>query len=89
MVIVDPAGLHHIRELGPQGAGAAAGSIYRWLGLQDAAAFPDAVRQAITREGQAKFHSYSNGEKQCIHAVGPDFRRTFATEDSASAQLEE
>eukprot|EP00969_Alexandrium_andersonii_P299520 13242023-Alexandrium_andersonii.AAC.1 len=42
MVIVDPAGLHHIRNQGPQGAGAAAGSIYRWLGLRGAEAFPDA-----------------------------------------------
>eukprot|EP00969_Alexandrium_andersonii_P053418 2348496-Alexandrium_andersonii.AAC.1 len=49
LAIVDPAGIHHIQEHGPRDAGAAAGSIYQWLGLRDAASFPEAVRQAITR----------------------------------------
>eukprot|EP00969_Alexandrium_andersonii_P194079 8573331-Alexandrium_andersonii.AAC.1 len=69
MAFVDPAGIHHIRDLGPQDAGGAAGNIYQWLGLRDAAAFPEDVRRAITRVGQAKLHAYGkNGEKQCIHA---------------------
>eukprot|EP00969_Alexandrium_andersonii_P129784 5736773-Alexandrium_andersonii.AAC.1 len=49
MAFVDPAGLNHIQALGPRGAGGAAGYIYRWLGISDDSAFPEDVRQAVTR----------------------------------------
>eukprot|EP00969_Alexandrium_andersonii_P006903 301535-Alexandrium_andersonii.AAC.1 len=90
MAFVDPAGLNHIQTLGPKDAGGAARFIYQWLGIRDDAAFPEDVRQAITRVGQAKFHAYgAEGEKKCIHAVGPDFRGSYATEEPAIQQLEE
>eukprot|EP00969_Alexandrium_andersonii_P148811 6578782-Alexandrium_andersonii.AAC.1 len=90
MVIVDPAGLHHIEKFGPENAGGAACPIYQWLGIRDDEAFPEDVGQAITRIGQAKYLAYgAQGEKKCIHAVGPDFRDTYATEESAIPQLEE
>eukprot|EP00969_Alexandrium_andersonii_P227815 10061493-Alexandrium_andersonii.AAC.1 len=90
MAFVDPAGLHHIQTRGPKNAGGAAGYNYQWLGIRGDAAFPEDVRQAITREGQAKFHAYgADGEKKCIHAVGPDFRDSYATEEPAIQQLEE
>eukprot|EP00969_Alexandrium_andersonii_P311490 13763789-Alexandrium_andersonii.AAC.1 len=50
MAFVDPAGLHHIQTHGPKNAGGAAGYNYQWLGIRDDAAFPEDVRQAITRD---------------------------------------
>lgn len=86
---VDPAGLHHIRG-GPGGAGGAAGVIYKWLGIYDSPAFPEAVRESITKPLQAKFHAYGdNGEKKCIHVVGPDFRTRHYTREEAEAELAE
>ena len=70
---VDPAGLHHIQQLGPAGAGGAAGAIYEFLGIRRDAAFPPEVVAAVTGTGQAKAHCYPSGT--CIHVIGPDFRR--------------
>eukprot|EP00438_Fugacium_kawagutii_P020857 Skav209429 [mRNA] locus=scaffold805:100482:102260:- [translate_table: standard] len=88
-VLVDPAGLLFIQEKGPAGAGGAAGANYKWLEINEDQSFPTAVKEAITEECQAKFHSYANGMKKCIHVVGPDFRTsddTF-TEDDAVDKL--
>ena len=72
-VIVDPAGLPYVSGQRPPGAaGAASASIYKFLGLAAAPAFPDAVVAAIARAGDAKLHAY--GERKCVHVVGPDFR---------------
>mmetsp|Transcript_83715 Transcript_83715/g.132676 ORF Transcript_83715/g.132676 Transcript_83715/m.132676 type:complete len:224 (-) Transcript_83715:52-723(-) len=75
-VLVDPAGLHHIRG-GPFGAAGAAGANYQWLEISEAEAFPEDVQEAITTECQAKYHAYADGRKKCIHVVGPDFRDCF------------
>ena len=69
-VIVDPAGLRFIQDLGPAGAGAASGAIYSWLKIGLNAQFPADVRREVRREGDAKLHKY--GHKQVIHVVGPD-----------------
>eukprot|EP00969_Alexandrium_andersonii_P332316 14685219-Alexandrium_andersonii.AAC.1 len=58
MVIVDPAGLRHIQQHGPQGAGGAAGHIYEWLGIGSFGAFPGQVKSAISRPLLAKYCEY-------------------------------
>eukprot|EP00808_Paulinella_micropora_P010482 g21474.t1 len=71
--IVDPAGLPYVSgKLSPQQAGAASKSIYSYLGLKDA--FPPEVKTAITSPCDAKYHCYQ-GEKHCVHVVGPDFNQ--------------
>lgn len=82
-VITDPAGLHHIRGVA-EGAGGAAGSIYKWLGLTGR--FPEEVRAAVQGTGDAKFHEYPGGKK-VIHAVGPDFRQGKWSEREATIEL--
>jgi len=72
-VALDPAGLDHIRERGPDGAGGTAGTIYKWLGIQNDAAFPVDIKKAIKAPLAAAFHGYPN-DKQVIHVVAPDFR---------------
>ena len=84
--IVDPAGLHYIRN-GPGGAGGAAGQIYRWLGIGEDAEFPAAVRSAIQAPLQAKMHFY--GMKACLHVVGPDFSDRSCSREEAIAELTE
>lgn len=82
LAIVDPAGLHHIQPPGrPAGAGGAAGSIYKWLGINDAPSFPLDVIAAIRAPGDAKYHCYSP-QRHVIHAVGPDLRQAHS-EDAA------
>mmetsp|Transcript_27779 Transcript_27779/g.62006 ORF Transcript_27779/g.62006 Transcript_27779/m.62006 type:complete len:476 (+) Transcript_27779:370-1797(+) len=93
--VVDPAGLRHIPPPGqpPGGAkGAGAGeSIYRWLGIHDAPAFPAAVAAAVTKPGDACHQSYAlegGSEKaQVIHAAGPDLRKGEWTVATAEAEL--
>ena len=85
--IVDPAGLHHIRN-GPGGAGGAAGQIYRWLGISEDVEFPAPVREAIQAPLQAKMHFY--GLKACLHVAGPNFgNRTACSREAAIAELTE
>lgn len=72
VAILDPASLHHIQAQGPSGAAGASGAIYRAARIQGDAMFPLKVVSAIQVELQAKLHTY--GEKQVIHAVGPDLR---------------
>lgn len=96
--IVDPAGLHFIQN-GPQGAGGAAGQIYRWLQL--GSQFPPSVRDQITRAGEAKFNMYYGNHhsavmevlpihKPIIHVVGPNFQHTpDIHQQDALAQLKE
>ena len=74
VVIVDPAGLHHIQGV-PKGAGGAAGSIYRWLGaaLPEDEPFPARVRDEILTATHASRYCYADGKKCVIHAVGPNF----------------
>ena len=78
--IVDPAGLPFIQN-GPRGAGTASGEIYRWLGIADDDAFPEAVRAAITAPLQAKLHFHA--QRAVIHVVGPDFRGRQARGEDA------
>eukprot|EP00759_Apiculatamorpha_spiralis_P011979 PhF_6_TR19088/c0_g1_i1/m.28075 len=88
IVIVDPAGLHHIHgETGPQGAGGASGSIYKWLGIDQLTSFPSIVKQRITRDGDACFYSYDNNTKNVVHVVGPDFRKGEWTRRAAVTAL--
>eukprot|EP00322_Chrysochromulina_rotalis_P015374 CAMPEP_0115852504 /NCGR_PEP_ID=MMETSP0287-20121206/13032_1 /TAXON_ID=412157 /ORGANISM="Chrysochromulina rotalis, Strain UIO044" /LENGTH=223 /DNA_ID=CAMNT_0003306571 /DNA_START=25 /DNA_END=696 /DNA_ORIENTATION=+ len=82
--IVDPAGLHHIRN-GPRGAGGAAGQIYDWLGISDNDAFPIPVRSAIQAPLQAKLQFY--GMKACLHVVGPDFNQRRCSQEQALDEL--
>eukprot|EP00316_Scyphosphaera_apsteinii_P013641 CAMPEP_0119326166 /NCGR_PEP_ID=MMETSP1333-20130426/67698_1 /TAXON_ID=418940 /ORGANISM="Scyphosphaera apsteinii, Strain RCC1455" /LENGTH=204 /DNA_ID=CAMNT_0007334393 /DNA_START=147 /DNA_END=761 /DNA_ORIENTATION=- len=82
--IVDPAGLHHIRN-GPRGAGGAAGQIYRWLDIADDDAFPLPVCSAIQAPLQAKLHFY--GTKACLHVVGPDFNGRSCSHGQALGEL--
>ena len=64
-VIVDPAGLPYVSGQRPPGAaGAASASIYKFLGLAAAPAFPDAVVAAIARAGDAKLHAYGGGGRR-------------------------
>jgi len=65
-VILDPAGLYFIQH-GPQGAGGAAGAMYKYLNLHS---FPDEVSTSITDVLMAKLHVYPKGP--VIHVVGPD-----------------
>jgi len=85
VVIVDPAGLHHIHGT-PHGAGGAAGSIYRWLGIYNSPRFPTDVQAAITEPTHAKFHAYDQ-EKLVIHAVGPNFRKESVDRKQGVAML--
>jgi len=72
--LVDPAGLPYVSGKEPiRKAGAASGSIYRWLGIRDDPSFPEKVKSAIDEATKAKYHCYGN-EKHVIHVVGPDFR---------------
>ena len=84
VVILDPAGLHHIHG-SPAGAGGAAGQIYKWLRIDGWPAFPEPVRDAIDRPLKAKYHAY--GTKRCVHVVGPDFRGRDLTHDEAITEL--
>ena len=84
VAVLDPAGLPYIKR-GPAGAGGAAGEIYRWLGIADDLSFPRPVREAIDAPLKAKLHAY--GTKQCVHAVGPDFRDRPLTEEDAVGEL--
>ena len=88
-VVVDPAGLRFIQDLGPAGAGGASGAIYSWLKIGLDAHFPHDVRQALRQEGDAKIHTY--GQKHVIHVVGPDLgvmsMSTPATRASAVDKL--
>eukprot|EP00755_Sulcionema_specki_P009430 Sspe_Gene.43670::Locus_21319_Transcript_1_1_Confidence_1.000_Length_2660::g.43670::m.43670 len=86
IVIVDPAGLHHIQHL-PKGAGGAAGAIYKWLAsdLPPEKPFPDVVREGITAPTHAQRYIYSG--KPVIHAVGPDLRNKKYDEFSARRDL--
>eukprot|EP00392_Amoebophrya_sp_AT5.2_P015145 g15344.t1 len=66
MAILDPAGLPHITGNDPGSAGGASGAIYAFAKITS---FPPDVVSAITKEGQAKYHTV------IVHVVGPDFRR--------------
>lgn len=82
-VIVDPAGLPYIQPPGgPKGAGGAAGSIYKWLGIANDDRFPSEVIRGVQQTGDAKYHAYG-AEKHVIHAVGPDLRtRSYSWEEA-------
>ena len=82
---IDPAGLHHIQQHGPQGAGGASGQIYQFLGIQHDTQFPAAVRAAIQAPCQAKLQYY--GQKACLHVVGPDFNGRNCSRDQAVHEL--
>eukprot|EP00438_Fugacium_kawagutii_P013648 Skav213121 [mRNA] locus=scaffold107:93559:94671:+ [translate_table: standard] len=89
-VLVDPAGLTFVQDKGPGGAKGAAAVIYKWLEISEDESFPQDVRQAITEECHAKYHSYADDKKKCIHVVGPDFRKIDDmdfTEDNAVDKL--
>eukprot|EP01061_Rhynchopus_euleeides_P021570 TRINITY_DN35173_c0_g1_i1.p1 TRINITY_DN35173_c0_g1~~TRINITY_DN35173_c0_g1_i1.p1 ORF type:complete len:346 (+),score=103.43 TRINITY_DN35173_c0_g1_i1:61-1098(+) len=81
VVIVDPAGMHHIQGV-PAGAGGAAGAIYKWLGdaLPQDEPFPRSVRKEILGPTNASRYCYDGGEgagpKCVIHAVGPNLRES-------------
>lgn len=88
---VDPAGLHFIQS-SPGMAGGAAGAIYRFLGIQEAPAFPPPVVASVTGVGKAKHHAYvlpdGGGVAHCIHVVGPDLRTAdYPSEEAAAAAL--
>lgn len=86
-VILDPAGLHHI-QASPSGAGGAARVIYRWLGIHRDRTFPDEVREAIPEQLRAKFHAYgAEGERKCIHVVGPNFKAEPCSRQEAVIRL--
>ena len=88
-VVVDPAGLQFIQQLGPAGAGGASGAIYSWLSIALDANFPADAMRAVRQEGDAKLHRY--GRKQVIHVVGPDLNfastSTAATRATAAQKL--
>mmetsp|Transcript_57286 Transcript_57286/g.166215 ORF Transcript_57286/g.166215 Transcript_57286/m.166215 type:complete len:266 (-) Transcript_57286:40-837(-) len=86
MVILDPAGMHHIRG-GPSNASGAAGAIYAWLGIDADDSFPKPVIEAVTEPLKAKYHSY--GGKHCIHVVGFDFRTRNMNKQEAIEVLTE
>ena len=87
IVIVDPAGLHHVQPPGgPCGAGGAAGVIYSWLGIGDDESFPNPVIASVRSTGDAKLHMYSN-QHLVIHAVGPDLRVEDCDAKGAVARL--
>ena len=87
IVIVDPAGLHHIQPPGgPCGAGGAAGVIYSWLGIGDDESFPAPVIRSVRMTGDAKLHWYSD-QHAVIHAVGPDLRVEDCDAEGAAALL--
>lgn len=68
LAILDPAGLHFIRN-GPKGAGGAAGQIYRWLEIEELEAFPAPVVQAIQEPLQVPVHA--------VCSAGRRLRRPF------------
>ena len=79
IAFVDPAGLPFIQQLGPSGAGGAAGAIYRFLGIDSQPCFPAEVMASVTQVGAAKGHEYAlpgGGTAHCIHVVGPNFQQT-------------
>jgi O-acetyl-ADP-ribose deacetylase (regulator of RNase III) len=78
-VIVDPAGLHHIHGVA-DGAGGAAGSIYKWLGLRGR--FPEAVRLAIAGPCDAKLFAYDASK---LKAQGGFVEPPTAAASSASS----
>ena len=82
---IDPAGLHHIQQHGPQGAGGASGQIYQFLGIQHETEFPAAVRAAIQAPCQAKLQYY--GQKACLHVVGPNFNDRDCSRERALDEL--
>eukprot|EP00438_Fugacium_kawagutii_P013647 Skav213120 [mRNA] locus=scaffold107:89262:90458:+ [translate_table: standard] len=89
-VLVDLAGLLFIQDKGPAAAEGDATAIYKWLEISEDESFPEDVRQAITEECHAKYHSYADDKKKCIHVVGPDFRKIDDpdfTEDNAVDKL--
>ena len=84
-VFVDPAGLHHIQDSGPAGAGGASGAIYAFLGMASNRAFPSSVVARVQRSCDAVLHTYGGEEakrlqRHVIHVVGPDFRKERVTE---------
>lgn len=82
---IDPAGLHHIQQHGPQDAAGASGQIYQFLGIQNDTQFPAAVRAAIQAPCQAKLHYY--GQKACLHVVGPNFNGRDCSREQAVDEL--
>eukprot|EP00746_Dinoflagellata_sp_MGD_P020712 gnl/MRDRNA2_/MRDRNA2_148303_c0_seq1.p1 gnl/MRDRNA2_/MRDRNA2_148303_c0~~gnl/MRDRNA2_/MRDRNA2_148303_c0_seq1.p1 ORF type:complete len:244 (+),score=48.31 gnl/MRDRNA2_/MRDRNA2_148303_c0_seq1:136-867(+) len=84
-VIVDPAGLQFIEYNEPEEAGAAAAAIYNFIGLDEDTGFPEDVRSNVTAVLHAKYHAYP--AVGVIHAVGPDMRRGYSTENEAIAAL--
>jgi hypothetical protein len=82
-VIVDPAGLHHIKGTAANASGAS-GAIYKHIGLTGK--FPVEIQNAIHGPTDAKFYCYDGGAK-VIHAVGPDFREGEWSEREAAVEL--
>ena len=58
----DPAGLVYIQQIGPCGAGGAAGAIYQFLGIREASSFPDAVKAEVTEEGDERHWMHENND---------------------------
>ena len=72
-VVVDPGGFDHLSKNGPKGAGGATKDVYIWLGIYYDDQFHHDIQTAITRPGQAKYHSYPDN-KHIIHVAAPDLR---------------
>jgi len=70
-VVVDPTASDNLKK-GPKGGVGPSADIYRWLGIEKDAQFPDEVKEAVKESGQAKIYSYKG--KLCIHAIGPNLR---------------
>jgi len=85
-VIVDPADLLYIQDMGPNAPGGAASFNYAWLGIKGTASFPAPVREAVRAALDAKFHDYGGG-KLCIHCIGADFRDRVVTRGEALVEL--
>lgn len=87
IVLVDPAKLACIQN-GPRGAGIASAYIYKCIGMGDDDAFPQEVKLAVTKTGDAKYHAYGpDKDMHVLHAAGPDFTRGSCTLEDAVAQL--
>ena len=73
-LVVDPAGLRYIQQLGPSKASGASGAIYRWLDIHHNASFPTTVKNGLKDFFQALEFAYSSS-KHILHVLGPDFNK--------------
>lgn len=88
-MIVDPCSARFVRDpsLHPGDAGGAAGAIYRFIGIDHDAGFPEDVVAAIAKEGDVAYHRYGYPtSKHVLHCVGFDFR-TYASRELGGLAL--